>query len=99
MDNTQAKGILTFQVARSTTQLFKRHLNSIEDLREAHNEMLRKLERGLSPAAYQMVLAADYFSDTQFAQVRKRILDDGNQAVRDIREVCEKFSVDFPSNS
>ena len=99
MDNTDAKGILSFQSARAVTQLFKRHLNSIEDLREAHNEMFRKLEKFLSPAAYQMLLASDYFSDNQFNQIRKRILDDGNQTVRDIREFCDRFSVDFPSNN
>ena len=99
MDETnQAKGILAFQVVRATTNLFKRHLTGIEDLREAHQEMLRKLKAHLSPAAFQMVLATDYFSDSQFSQIRKRILDDGNQAARDVREFCERFSIDFPSN-
>ena len=67
MDNLSqgisAKDILHFQLKRDVVALYKRYLMTVEDLREDHQEMLRKLRAALPVQYHQMLLACDYFTD------------------------------------
>ncbi len=95
MDNIDAKSLLQFQVEKDVKYLYKRFLSEIEDLRTQHVAMLIRLEKVLPAQYHQLLKAANFFDEKEFAHRRKRILDMGNEAVRNLLEQVERFDVDF----
>ena len=83
--------LLRFMVCRDITVLYKQYLNQLEDLKQDRLEALRKLQKSLPPDYYNMVLAADFMNENKASYLRKKILDSGNDALRNIKELIEKF--------
>lgn len=88
-----AKGLLTFQVGKDITYLYKRFLTELEDMRNQHIFMLEKLEKELPPEYHAMIRTANYFDETEFGYRRKKVLDAGNDAKRNIVDQLTKFDV------
>lgn len=94
MDNT-ASDILSFQLERATISLYKQFLITLEDVRDEHKEMLDKLRDKLPVEYHSLLDASDYFTDTKFTKLRKRVLDSGNGTVRANKEQFTQFDVEF----
>lgn len=93
--DTKAKDLLRFQINRNIVVLYKRFLNTLEDVRNDHNIMLNKLDIAL-PREYNNTLNnVDYFSDDKYDYWRKRILDQGNESIRELERLIEQFNVDL----
>lgn len=88
MANLNIKEILAFQVHRNIVNLYKRYLNLIEDLQEEHVNMLNKLNKKIDLETLKNV---DYFDENKYNYIRKKILDLGNETIREISKNLEFF--------
>ena len=84
--------LLAAQLRRDITDLYKAQINCLEDLKSEHNSMLARLQDSLPNSAFPLLLAADYFSEQKFSQMRKRILDAGNDAIRNMEEKIKQLT-------
>ena len=82
MDNKNLNEFVLFQIQRNIVNIYKRYIVSTEDLRKDHLIFLKKLkEAGVSE---ELLNKLDYFDDEKYNYVRKKILDSGNEATRDL---------------
>jgi hypothetical protein len=88
MANLNIKEILTFQVHRNVVNLYKRYLNLVEDLQEEHVSMLNKLNKKIDLETLKNV---DYFDENRYNYIRKKILDLGNETIREINKSLDFF--------
>lgn len=80
------KKYILFQIHRNIVSLYKRYLNVIEDLQEEHLNMLNKLS---SKNELSFLKNIDYFDENKYNYLRKKILDIGNEAIREIEKNFE----------
>ena len=80
---------------RSVTKLFKEMIRIIEDMRADHNFHYARLYEILPPEHHDVLRAADHFDEQKFNWIRKRILDVGNDSLREFSADLENFSVSF----
>ena len=91
----QAQDLLEYCYVRNTKALFKGFLMLVEDLRYEHKNNFNKLKEALPEEYQDLLVQADYFDDDKFEHVRKRILDMGNENLRNFSTEFEKFSISF----
>jgi hypothetical protein len=81
MVNTESK--------RLVTKIFKFSLMVLEDLRQDHLHALHKLEKdGLSEKQLEIL---NYLDFHKYSLLRKRILDNGNESIRDLENLLDYF--------
>jgi len=81
------KDIISFQVHRNIINLYKGYFVITEDLLREHKAFLSKLQDGtLDDLDIESI---DYFTDEKYDHIRKRILDHGNDCVREIEKALE----------
>ena len=87
--------VIRFQYQRIVTALFKRFLVVLEDLEAEHNTSLGRLHDAL-PAQYQpFVNLADCLDETKAKSLRKKVLDSGNEALREFDDIVKQFNIDL----
>jgi hypothetical protein len=82
--------ILEFQVKKNVIGLYKFFLILIEDLKSEHDRNFDNLFDAL-PDSESLLNQADYFDEEQLARIRKKILDNGNDCLRNILETINKI--------
>jgi hypothetical protein len=93
--SVEPREVLRFQIERNVKAIFGSYLAMLEDLGVEHDIALNKLAENL-PAEYaRFVDLADYLTDDKGTQLRKRVLDVGNNHLRQINDVLEGFEVTF----
>lgn len=92
-DIFDAKEHLLFQVRKDITYLYKRLLTELEDVKNRHWQMIGKLRDSLPPQDQKLVDAANFLDNTEYAYLRKKVLDAGNDAIRGIVQEIEQFNV------
>jgi len=90
---SKEKDYFIAQLSRDITNLFKKQLTILEDIREDHREMMRNLQDSLPEHCLENLLDADYFSDSRFSFYRKKVLDSGNEAIRGMEDQLDKLDV------
>lgn len=96
MDYTvDPKEVLRFQLDRNVRLLFRGYLMALEDLAREHDEALGKLDKALPDQYRPYVELADYLTPEKGQQMRKRVLDFGNDTLRSIEELLKQFEVTF----
>jgi hypothetical protein len=90
-----ADAVLRFQQQRILTTLFKGFLETLEDVEEDHNAALDKLVAALPPDLKQYVDLADHLTPEKGQQLRKRVLDRGNDSLRSLDELLKAFNISF----
>jgi hypothetical protein len=88
MITLKIKDLLSFQTHRNIINLYKRYLNIIEDLQEEHLNMLNKLNSKIDQETLKNV---DYFDENKYNYLRKRVLDLGNETIREIDKTLDLF--------
>jgi hypothetical protein len=88
MDINKIKEILLFQTQRNIILLYKRYLNLVEDLQEEHVNMLNKLNKKVDLETLKNV---DYFDENKYNYLRKKVLDLGNETIREISKNMDFF--------
>ena len=81
MDDEKLKEYIKFQYNRNITSLYKKYFEMIDDLKHEHEGMLKKVSEKSSE---DFVKNIDYFNDDKYNYIRKKILDAGNDAIRNI---------------
>lgn len=91
MDNNEdkLKSFVYFQIQRNIVSLYKRYINLIEDLQEDHINMLNKLNSKIDQDTLKSI---DYFDENKYNYIRKKILDNGNEVIREIEKNLEKLN-------
>lgn len=87
--------ILRFQLTRTITNLFKGYLILLEDLGDSHDEALAKLKAALPEPYRGYVDLADYLTEERGTLLRKKVLDGGNDVIREVTKLLEQFDVEF----
>jgi len=91
----EAETIFRKHCERNTVSLFKGFLMMLEDLQKEHEIHFGKLKRHLPDEYSALIDQADYFDQDKIQHLRKRTLDIGNEAVRNIEGGMENFTIDF----
>lgn len=91
----EAKDLLSDRFNGSTKHLFKSFLVLMEDLHTDHQIAFYKLKKNLPPQFAPIVDQANYFDEQKMQYLRKKILDLGNDSLRDSNNDLEKFTVSF----
>jgi len=86
--------LLEFQVLRNIVNLYKSFLILVEDLSEDHESQFEKLKEAL-PEHEDLLSQAEYLDEAQLNYLRKKILDAGNHARREIFSCMENFEIYF----
>ena len=81
-----------FHLQRNTTNLFKRYLAITEALLKEHSIMLKKVENKTSKDFSKNI---DYFTEDKYNYIRKKILDIGNESLRDIERHMEMLELEL----
>jgi hypothetical protein len=90
-----AEDIFRKHCERNTTTLFKGFLMMLEDLQKEHEINFNKLRKNLPDEYAAIIDQADYFDEDKVQHFRKRTLDIGNEAIRNIKGGFENFTIDF----
>lgn len=88
-----AEDVLRFQQQRIITALFRGQLELFEELAQEHDIALDKLVRALPTEQQKLVELADYLTPERAEILRKRILDRGNDAWRELNRVIDNFNI------
>ena len=89
------KEVLRFQIDRNVRLLFRDQLMMLEDLALEHDAALDALVKALPPELQKYVDLADYLTPDRAQQIRKRILDRGNDCLRSNEEILKAFEINF----
>lgn len=92
-----AKDLLRFQLRRNVTGLYKSFLILIEDLEKDQEIQFSKLKESM-PEHEALLDQAEFLDSGKSNYVRKKILDSGNGAIREILSELENYDVNFSEN-
>jgi hypothetical protein len=92
MDQGQLKELLEFQINRNVINLYKSFLIMMEDMHDQHDNNFRKLKRAL-PEEIDLIDQANYWDESRMDYLRKKILDKGNDSLREIISQIEQFNL------
>ena len=92
-----AKDFILFQCRRNVVLLAKHYLESLEDLRKEHEEMLEKLKE-LAPDKTKEIELINYFTNSKFETIRKRIFDASGSSFNEILSILEKCEIELSGN-
>ena len=90
----EAKEFLSNRVNGSTKSLFKSFLVLVEDLHAENQIAFNKLKKNL-PNHSALIDQANYFDEDKMQYLRKKILDIGNESIRESNSDLEKFTIKF----
>tara|TARA_Y100000361_G_scaffold154344_1_gene179790 strand:- start:2642 stop:2932 length:291 start_codon:yes stop_codon:yes gene_type:complete len=91
----EARDMLSDEYGRSVRDLFKSFLILIEDLNEEHKSHFSKLKSGLPHEYSPLIEQADYFDENKLKYLRKKILDMGNENIRNVENNYSKYIISF----
>ena len=93
MKDFNFKKFVLFQLQRNVTTLYKNYIVLTEDLQQDHHAFLRKLkEAGVSE---ELLNKLDYFDAEKYTYIRKKILDVGNEANRDLEKYFQALDMNL----
>lgn len=90
MEEEKIKEYLRFQLNRNIISLYKKYFEMVDDLKQEHNLMLLKMEKASSKEFIENI---DYFSEDKYNYIRKKILDSGNDAIRNIESSFKSIQI------
>lgn len=77
------------------SSLFKMMLLMTEDLKKDHEFHYNKLYENIPKEYHPIINAANHFTEDKIAWIRKRILDYGNESIRNMKSEIDNYSVGF----
>ena len=92
MENGKLKELLEFQVDRNIINLYKTFLMMMEDMHHQHRTTFTKLRLAL-PEDENLINQADYWDEQKMEYLRKRILDTGNNTLRELQSHIDQFEL------
>jgi hypothetical protein len=77
------------------SSLFKMMLLMVEDMKQDHDFHYKKLYDNIPKEYHPIINTADHFTEDKVSWIRKRILDYGNESIRNIRSQMDNYTVSF----
>ena len=93
-EGDQAQRMARAETKRLVTKIFKHSLMVLEDIRYQHQAALQNLD--LSP---QEIESLNYLDFTRYSLLIKRILDNGNEGVRDLENLLDNIDIKLKNNN
>ena len=90
-----AKKKLALRSQREISALFKTMLLLVEDMKKDHDFHYQKLYENLPKEYHPIIDTADHFTPEKVNWIRKRILDFGNESIRNLGSELDNYSVSF----
>jgi hypothetical protein len=91
----EAVQFLRDHYGRHTTTLFKDFLRLLADLQQEHSIHFEKLKANL-PEEYEAIIdQANYFDSEKMQYLRKKVLDMGNDSIRNADSGMNSFRIEF----
>ena len=90
--------LLRFQMRRNITYLYKSFLVLVEDLEKDQAIQFKKLKDAM-PEHFAIIRQAEFLDAGKCNYIRKKILDAGNGAIRELSSELENYDVNFSKNS
>lgn len=92
MENLDLKEYILFHMHRNITSLFKSYIVITEDLQKEHEILLKKVEEEMGSEFAKNI---DYFDSNKYTYIRKKILDTGNEMLRDIDRQFDLVNIEL----
>lgn len=86
---------LNDRVRVNTSDLFKRMLEVLEDIKHEHDRQFAMMYSSAPESFKPVVKQANYLDDAQMAWLRKRVLDMGNESIRKMASELDVIRVEF----
>ena len=90
-----AKKILSDKSNDEISRLFKMMLFLLEDMKVDHDFHYRKLYNNIPEEYHPIIDTADHFTQEKVNWIRKRILDIGNESIRNLDSEIDNYTVSF----
>ena len=87
-EDSKVKRLVLAESKRLITKIFKTQLMVLEDLRYQHDDALENLKSHLTP---EQIESLNYLDFTRYSLLRKRVLDNGNEGIRDLENFLDNF--------
>jgi len=94
----EASSSLSQRQRRLITALFKDFLETLGELKDSHDEYFGNLMEKLPPEFVTTLVVGNPLSDDKFMRLRKKILDKGNDTIRDSEIEFGNYSISFCLN-
>ena len=90
-----AKKNLAVRSQREISALFKTMLLLVEDMKKDHDFHYQKLYDNIPEKYHRIIDTADHFTPDKVNWIRKRILDFGNESIRNLGSELDNYTVSF----
>jgi len=90
-----AKKKLSKDSSSEISSLFKLMLMMVEDMKKDHDFHYEKLYNEIPKEYHSVLRTADHFTDEKVSWIRKRILDFGNESIRNLDLKLDNYTVTF----
>ena len=77
------------------SRLFKMMLMLVEDMKKDHDFHYEKLYENIPDEYHKIINAANHFTPQKVNWIRKRILDVGNESIRNLYSEIDNYTVSF----
>lgn len=90
-----AKKSLSDKSNRELAEFYKMMLMMIEDMKIDHDFHYQKLYDNIPQKYHPIINTANHFTEDKKIWIRKRILDFGNNSIRNLQSEIDNYSVSF----
>ena len=90
-----AKKNLTRSSNDEISRLFKVMLMMVEDMKRDHDFHYDKLYENIPEEYHKIINTANHFTQPKINWIRKRILDVGNESIRNFGSTLDDYTVSF----
>ena len=87
-EGKKVKRLVLAESKRLITRIFKTQLMVLEDLKYHHENALENLTSDLTS---EQIETLNYLDFTRYSLLRKRVLDNGNEGIRDLENFLDNF--------
>lgn len=88
----KVKGYVLDGLSRQITSFYKNNLKLLEEISFEHTQMLEKLSQQIPKSELNKI---DYFDQNRYNLYRKKILDMGNDLLRELESNFEKVNIEL----
>ena len=90
-----AKKNLNRESGGEISRLFKMMLMMVEDMKKDHDFHYDKLNENIPDEYHGVINTANHFTPQKVNWIRKRILDVGNESIRNLGSALDNYSISF----
>jgi|TARA_R100000152_G_C6770105_1_gene196179 glucan phosphorylase len=93
-----AKKKLNKESDECISRLFKMMLMMVEDMKQDHDFHYEKLYQHIPQEYHSIIDTANHFTPEKINWIRKRILDVGNESIRNFHSNIDNYTITFVFN-